>query len=140
MKETLPIISIGLYLIVGIISLVMAVKCFVTKKFLPFHEEASGKKWQEMDKPLQQVILALTKVSGLGFLVTAILLIVFPFVNYFRGDSFVKFAIPLISFGFCAQLFMVNFNLHKESKAKTPWKGSLLAMLIILIAFFISIL
>jgi hypothetical protein len=138
MKEIIKIIPIGLYFIVGVISLIMAYKSLFSKKFIPFHEEAAGKPLDKVDFPLQSVIIALMRVSGLGFLVIAMLLTVFPIVNYFRSDSFVKYSIPIVSFLYCTGLFLINYYLNKKTKAMTPWKESIFAMFIIIIGIVIS--
>ncbi|MCX6232300.1 MAG: hypothetical protein NTZ33_12245 [Bacteroidetes bacterium] len=138
--KTPEIITIVIYALVGIISLIMACKCLFSNKFLPFHEIAAAIGWDKMDKPLQSVILALMRVSGLGFLVTALLLLLFPVVNYFVKDDFVKFSIPVLTFVFCSGLFLVNYNLYKQTKAATPWRGSVIAMFGIIIGMILSLL
>jgi FtsH-binding integral membrane protein len=138
MKDIIKVIPVIFYFIVGIISLIMAVKSLLSKKFISFHEQAAGKPLDNLDKPLQLVILTIMKVSGLGFFVVAILLIVFPIVNYFRRDEFIKYAIPLISIIYCTGLFLVNYYLYKETKASTPWKKSLFVIIILLAGLIIS--
>jgi hypothetical protein len=59
----------------------MAYKSLFSKKFLPFHEQAAGKPWHTVEDGLQRVVLALMKVSGLGFLVVGLLLIIFPIIK-----------------------------------------------------------
>jgi hypothetical protein len=138
MREILNITPIALYFMVGVISLVMAYKSLFFKKFIPFHEQAAGKPLESLDLPIQHVIIALMRVSGLGFLVVALLLCIFPVVNYFRPDAFAKYAVPAISFLYCSGLFVTNYYLHKQTKAKTPWKGALAAMALISIGIVIS--
>jgi hypothetical protein len=120
MKEVFSIISVALYFIVGVICLVMAFKSISSKKYLPFHEEAAGKAWDNIDKPLQYVILTILRISGLGFLVVGLLLIIFPCVNYFRPDTFVKYSIPAIALIYCLGLFLFNYYLYRKTKANTP--------------------
>lgn len=138
MSELAAIIPVGLYFLVGVVSLIMAFKSLFSGKFIPFHEEAAGRPWNRVDAPLQLVIIALMRVSGLGFLVIALLLTIFPIVNYFRHDPFVKYAIPVISFVYCTGLFFTNFYLHRQTKAATPWKGSLYVMFMIITGIIIS--
>jgi hypothetical protein len=138
MKELIKIIPIGLYIFVGIISLVMACKCLFSNKFISFHQEAAGIAWDNISKSLQFVILALMRVSGLGFLAMGCLMIVFPIVNYFNPDPFSKYAVPVISFLYCSGLFLTNYYLYRNTKAKTPWKASLLAMFLISLGLVIS--
>jgi FtsH-binding integral membrane protein len=78
------------------------------------------------------------KISGLGFLVTGLILIIFPIVNLFVQDEFVEYMIPCISLVFCTGLFVINFKLHKQTKSDTPWKGSLYAVIFIIIGIIIS--
>jgi hypothetical protein len=133
------IITIVIYAFVGFISLIMAFKCLSSNKFLSFHEKAAGNGWDKLDLPLQSVILALMRISGLGFLVTALLLLLFPFVNYFKADKFVIFSIPLIALVFCTGLFIVNYKLYKQTKAKTPWKGAIISMFALICGLIISL-
>lgn len=135
MTELVPI---GLYFIVGYVCIIMARKNLFSNQFIPFHEKAAGIAWDKVGMPLQFVIIALMRVSGLGFLVIGLLLTIFPIVNYFNPDPFVKYAIPVISILYCAGLFLANYNLHIQTKASTPWKGSLYVMFIIIIGIVTS--
>jgi hypothetical protein len=131
MKNLAGIIPLILYGMVGIISLIMAFKGLFSDRFISFHEKASAKSWDEIDKPLQAVILAITKISGLGFLVTAILLLALPAAGYLAHNRFTALFGPAVSLVFCTGLFFVNYSLHKKTQADTPWKGSLVAMIVI---------
>jgi len=134
------VITIVLYGFVGAVSLKMAFKNLFSKKYLSFHEKAAGRSWEEIDKPLQVVILAVMKISGLGFLMIAILLLIFPVVNQFIHSEFLRYSIPIIAFLFCTGLFLVNYNLYKQTNTNTPWKRSLLAMIAIVAGIIISLL
>jgi hypothetical protein len=140
MKEILKIIPIVLYIIVGIISMVMAFKNFFSTRFLPFHEKAANKQWDEIDASLKLVILSLLRLSGLGFLIISILLLVFPIINYFVPNIFYKYSIPIISLIYGTGLFIINFHLYRRTKEDTPWKGSLYAAMTLIVGIIISIL
>jgi uncharacterized membrane protein HdeD (DUF308 family) len=84
------------------------------------------------------VILALMRVSGLGFLVIGLLLLIFPFVNYFIQDEFIKYSIPIVAAVFCFGLFLINYYLHKQTNSETPWRGSLIAAIGILLGIVLS--
>lgn len=134
------ILTIGIYGFVGVISLIMAYKSLFAKKYLVFHEKAASIEWTKIDKRLQYVILTLMRISGLGFLVIALLMLVFPIVNYFIQDEFVRFSIPFLAFIFCSGLFIINYSLYKFTKSMTPWKGSLFAMIAIIAGVILSVL
>ena len=139
MKEIIQIASLVLYLIVGIVSLLMAYKSIFSLKFLPFHEEAYGNTWENVDKNLQFVILALMRVSGLGFLIMGVFLLACPVYLFLTPNIFLRFLIPLLALPYCCGLFIFNYILFKKTKAKTPWKNSLLAMIIIIISAVLSV-
>ena len=138
--KTTEILSIAIYGIVGCIALNMAFKNLVSKKWIGFYEKAVTTSWDSLENPLKYVILALMRVSGLGFLMVSILLIVFPIVNHFINDTFLRVIIPAISFVFCLGLFLVNYLLHKQTNSRTPWKASLIAMTAIIIGLILSLL
>ena len=139
MKEALKIIPIGLYFIVGIISLIMALKCLFSIKYLPFHEKAAGKPWAEIEGQLKPVFLSIMRVAGLGFLTLSILLITCPIANYFIQNTFIDYAITIVALIYCTGLFIINYILYKETEAETPWKGSIYTIIVIIVALIISI-
>jgi len=69
------------------------------------------------------------RFAGLGFLIIAILLLAFPVINYFIPNEFYKYSIPIVALIFCTGLFVFNYLLYRNTKADTPWKGSLYAMI-----------
>jgi hypothetical protein len=139
MNIILKIIPVILYFLVGLISLSMALKSLASKGFIQFHEQAAGRPLDKIDAPLRQVILALMRVSGAGFLTVALMLMTFPVVNYFHPDAFTKYAVPAIAMIFCVGLFLANYLLHKETKADTPWQGAIMAIVIISAGILISL-
>jgi len=138
MDKILNILTVFVYLILGIVCLKMAFKSIFSKKYLPFHEEVADKLWDKIEERLQYLILALLRISGLGFFIVFLILTVLPVINYFKPDPFIRYFVPGISFIFCLGLFIFNFLLFKQTKAKTPWIGSLMVMIIIIMNFMLS--
>ena len=140
MTDFIKLIIMCFYILIGIVSLIMAYKNIFSKKFISFHQQTAGKSLNDLDEGLQMVIISLMRVSGLGFLIVALLLIVFPVINYFGNNLLIRFSIPALSFVFCFGLFIVNFQLYKRTKVKTPWKGALASSSIIAANLLISLL
>lgn len=139
MKEILTIVPVVIYSVVGIISMAMALKTMSSRKYLPFHEQAAGKSWGDIEPPLKPVILSLMRLGGLGFLVTGILLVTCPVVSYITGETFYKYFIPGVALVFCCGLFFINYRLYRITTAETPWKGSLYASFLILTGIILSL-
>ena len=132
------LVPTALYLLVGVLSLRMAYKCLFSKKFIPFHEKAAAMPWDQIAPSLQAVIMALMRVSGFGFLVVAVLLLVFPAANRLLPNVLMEYLIPMTSSLFCSGLFWANYRLHQKTKAPTPWKGALVAFWMLVAGMIIS--
>ena len=140
MGAILTVASVVLFFIVGVICLFMAYTTLFAKQYLPFHEEGAGMKWDEHPPKLQATILALVNLSGLGFLVVGLMLLVLPILNAFDHSLVLAVSIPILALVFCAGLFYFNYQLHKKTRADTPWKGAIAAMLFIVVAFVLTLL
>jgi hypothetical protein len=117
----------------------MSFTTLFAKKYLPFHEKAAGKKWEELDSGIKDTILSLIHLSGLGFLIVALLLTVFPIICHFHPDILLAIAVPILSIVFCFGLFFINLRLYKKTKANTPWQNSFIAMTAIAVSFVLSL-
>jgi hypothetical protein len=96
---------------------------------LPFHEQASGASWEALDERLKLVVLAILRVSGLGFLVVAAYMLVLPPILLHSPSRLLVAMVPAPALAFTAGLFVVNYRLHRKTGAATPWKGSAAAAL-----------
>ncbi|HUI92081.1 MAG TPA: hypothetical protein VLX68_07530 [Chitinivibrionales bacterium] len=138
MKNFFAVIPSVLYLIVGVISLTMAQKSLFAINFLPFHEHAAGGSFNALSKGLQQVILALMETTGLGFLIAGILLILSPLLFIFKAGTLVKIEIPSLCALYSLGLCLTNLRFHRNTGADTPWKGSLIAAVLIIVGIVLS--
>jgi hypothetical protein len=139
MKEIFKLIPAALYFLVGIVSLIMALKSFFSKKILPFQEKAAGKVWDKIENPIKILMLFFLRMSGLGFLVISVLLIAFSIINLLNPVMIYEYLIPVIALIYTFGLFINNYFLFKFTKAGTPWKESLYVMLILITGIIISI-
>jgi hypothetical protein len=139
MKGIFGLASLILYCLVGLICFVMAYTTLTAKKFLPFHEEAAKKKWEELESGIQETILTLIHLSGLGFLIVGLILTTITIISHFHPDIVLIVFVPSLSLIFCFGLFLFNFQLYKRTKANTPWQSSLIAIGIIIIGFGLSL-
>jgi hypothetical protein len=140
MKEIIDLIPNSVCVIVGLISLSMAFKNIFSDKFLPFHEIAVGKQLDEIDAQLQFVIIALMRVSGLGFLILSVLLIILPIYYYFNHDIFLQYFTPGVALLYCTGLFIINYSLYKKVNSETPWEKTLIVILLLIVSIIISVL
>ena len=138
MSTALHLVGGCLFACIGIISVFMALKALTAREFLPFQKAAAGKAWDEIGGGAQAVMTSLLRLSGLGFLVVGVQLGVAAAGILYR-DLVVTVASAVLSLGFCAGLCLVNLRLHRQTGAKTPWRGSLYATIAVAIALVLSI-
>ncbi len=134
MVTVLRAIALIVCVLVGLVSLLMASKNLRAQKLLPFHEQALGKSWEELDEGSRLVISILMRLTGLGFAMVGLLLIILPIIAVVTGISFLGTTAALISFLYCLGLFVVNYRLYKTTGAKTPWQGAMYASIALVIA------
>jgi len=132
-------VSSFIYATIGMVSAIMAGKSFLSKRYLPFHENAAGIPWENLGPGVQFVLLALMRTSGLGYLVVASLLTPLPFLTCCTDSLYVTLVVPFISLLFCVGLFVVNRQLRTKTGARTPWKGALYAALSIVVGICVSV-
>lgn len=89
-------LSIGCYLSGILIIATMALTYLFTPQILPYQEAALGMSWDELDSELQAQLLSLVRVSGGGYLATAIALATMLFIPFRRGEKWARIAIPAI--------------------------------------------
>lgn len=118
------IISI-LYGVTGIGLLLWSFKFLFTKSFFPYHSEAVDQKWEEIPKNIQYLILILMRVIGVALTLISILVIYGAIILYRIPLTEVKVVVPLTIVFLLSSLFMITYNVHKNTRANTPWKAAL---------------
>ncbi len=61
--NVLSIISLTCFIIVMLIGLLFAGMYLFRKKFMPYHADAVGKSWNELDREIRVLIIALMRVA-----------------------------------------------------------------------------
>lgn len=138
MTQTFSYISLGLYVMVGLITLMVGIMFLTARQFFPYHAQATGLSWDQVTPSLRPVFLAVMRVAGLGFLSVAILMILFPILTLMMPNPYLKLGIPLTGLVFWTGMFLVTYNVHRKTQADTPWKNSLVAMGMVLIGIVLS--
>ena len=113
--------------IVSVIAFIMAGKNLLSHRLLPFHEQAAGIGWDKVDERMRALLIALMRVSGVGFLAVGIAMATLPIYAAIEGNKMGLWLASAIGFVYCSGLFAANFRLRQRTGTETPWKGSLYA-------------
>ena len=132
-------ISAGtLLVLVAAVSAFMAKNTLTTRRMLPFHEDALLKKWDDLESNLKLIMMALTRFLGIGFLISTLCLLGSATLIIMKASywQLLLITVPII---FNSALALINYALFKKTKAKTPWKESIIALFVIIIALLLAI-
>jgi hypothetical protein len=128
----LHILGSVLFAAVGVLAAVMADKGLRADRLLSFHQAGTGRQWTDLSPGEQAVGLALTRTVGLGFTTAALGLLGATVAAFLDAP---QIAVPLAGVGlvFCFGLALINRALTKATSVNTPWRGALIAAVLIAI-------
>ncbi len=127
-----------IFLGVAGLSFVMSVKGLGARRLLPFHQNASGREWASFTADEQAVALALTRSLGLGFLVAGLSLVGAAIAAMLDAVAMAS-VLAGVACVFCAGLAVINRRLSVATQTSTPWRGSVYAAVLIVVAIVIVI-
>jgi hypothetical protein len=126
-------ISIFLALLVMLVCLIMAKKTILSNKVLDFYDEIARKYAEEKDIGITKLIIGQTKFIGIIFLGVFLSLgfFIISVIMHNRFGILISIANAIfLNIG----LFLSNLNIENKLKIKTPWKESLLSVIILVVS------
>jgi hypothetical protein len=136
---TFSSISLISYAMIAAIFLIFGLVYLVRKEFLPYHRQALGLSWSELDPKLQVLILALMKVAGAGFLVTGLTMLFLLMIPWRAGENWSIYALPAISLCACLGSVYATALVKTKTPGRPPLILSLLGLALTAIGFIFSI-
>ena len=136
----LKLTSAVLYLLVAVMTAGMGITFITAAEYFPYHQQASGIDWSQVQPGLQLVFLAVFKVCGGGVITLSLsmfLMIIFPFIKYDHRWSF--YAIPICGVVFWSITLATTLYVYSATNAATPWIPSLSSLVATILAFIISL-
>jgi hypothetical protein len=131
-------IAFVLYMINGLTSIIFGFIYLLCDTIMPYHQQAIGLKWTELEPGLQVLLNGLIKVAASGFFILGITIIVILIIPFRKGERWAKWFIPVVTFvwlGFC---LYIPLKIALKTQASTPWFASVAALVINIIAFLLS--
>lgn len=121
-------IACVLYGINALVSVVLGSIYLFTRRFMPYHQEAVGMQWEQVDPSMQVLITALMDVAGAGWLalgVAVAVLIWWPFRN---GERWSRFLVPALLLLFYLPTLLATLMVLWHTPATPPWYGNAIAL------------
>ena len=128
-------VALGIYLVLGIVNIVLGAMYFSSEQFMPYHSQAVGRSWQEVDPGTQILVLALMKVAGAGWINLGFLTIILALGEFVKRSIVTRWALPTGTLIFYLGSLAATWGVYQETGASTPWLPSLAMIGVALLAF-----
>jgi hypothetical protein len=131
----LPLIAEFAFFSASVVALVVGCRYLFAREFLDYHQYLIGKSWQELEGSIKTIILTIYKIAGLGLICLGLILFYYTIELHFKTGftGINRFQIPIINVIFWSGYFFISFKIHKATRANTPWKTALLALILLII-------
>lgn len=131
-------IAFVLYMINGLFCIIFGFRYLFCDTIMPYHQQAIGMKWTELEPGLQVLLNGLIKIAASCFFILGITTIVLLIIPFRKGERWAKWFIPALMFLWLGFGLYVPINIALKTQASTPWPASIVALAITVIAFLLS--
>jgi hypothetical protein len=127
------------YALAALLSLVFGALYLVRSQFMPYHQEAVGMPWQQLDPRFQALLLGLLRVAGGGFLTAGISVGILLILPYRGAEAWSRYAIPVIGLASGVPALYATILIRARAGARTPVAASAAAIGLIVTGFILSL-
>ena len=132
--KTLKTISFISYALVGLLGFVFAFIYLFRSEFMPYHAVAVGSEWTTVDESMKILILALMRVSGGGWLATAISITFLLIARSKFTSSIFSIGMTLVGLGALIPTLYATLFVRSNSPADPPWFAAVIGIALLVIA------
>ena len=106
---------------------------------MPYHAEALGLSWSELEAKIQVLILALMRAAGGGFLATGLTIFILLIIPFRSGERWAAYAIPAIALCLSGGTLLATLLVKTKTPGNPPVFLSFLALGLTLTGFIFSV-
>jgi hypothetical protein len=132
-------IGFGIYLLVAFFTIAWGFLYLFSHEMMPYHKQAIGKNWAEIERGVQVIILALMEAVGAANLIIGFIVLILLLIPFRRGEAWVNWTIFLGGMVFSGFAFLITLKVHLATNASTPWYLFLLTAVLIILGFSFSL-
>lgn len=137
--NALSLAAFASYAVAIILSMVFGIIYLIRSQFMPYHQEAIGKSWQQLDQRLQALLLGLMRTTGGGLLAGGISMAILLLVPFRAGESWSRYAIPTIGLVTALPAMYATILIRSRTQAHTPIAASTIGVGLLVIGFILSL-
>ena len=119
MKKTRQAAMVG-YVISSIPLAVLGVVYLLRPEFMPYHAEAVGRSWADVEPAFQILILALMRTIGGAFLALALATVVIATKPFREGQAWATWLLPAVGLMAVSASFMATTSVARNTPGNPP--------------------
>ena len=119
--------------------MLVGITYLVHSTFMPYHQEALGKPWQQLDQNLRVLLIGLMRSVGGGLLATGVSVALLILIPFRAGESWAIYSIPAILLLSAIPALYANTLIRSQTHAHTPFFGTSIVIGLSVIGFILSI-
>ena len=123
----------------ALLSMLFGVIYLVRSTFMPYHQEALGKPWRQLDQNLKVLLLGLMRTAGGGLLVAGVSASILLLIPFRAGESWSTYSIPAIGLLTAIPALYATIVIRSRTHAHTPVAASSMAVGLLVIGFILSL-
>ena len=127
------------YALAALVSLVFGAVYLVRSQFMPYHEEAIGLPWQQLDQRMQTLLLALMRVAGGGLLTAGMSMAILLLIPFRAGESWARYALPAIGLVGGLPALYATILVRSRTHAHAPVAASATGIALVIAGFILSL-
>ena len=131
-------IAFVLYMINALFAILFGFRYLFCDTMMPYHHQAIGMKWVELEPGLQVLINGFMKIVAGGFFMLGITTIVLLMIPFRKGERWAIWFIPALSLFWLGFGLYVSINIALQTQASTPWPVAIVILAITVVAFLFS--
>lgn len=128
-------VAIACYGVNALVSVVLGGTYLFRGSFMPYHADALGRSWAEVEPALQVLLGALMDVAGAGWVGIGVATLVLVAVPMRRGERWGRLLIPALFLIFYVPTLLATIAVMNATPATPPWYGNAVACLATLAGF-----
>jgi hypothetical protein len=133
-------IAIACYGVVAAAAVIFGAVYLLRGRIMPYHEQALGRGFGELDTRLQTLLVAMLRVVGGLLLACGLCLALLIGLSFRDGESWTAWAMPLLALGIVLPNLYATTYVRRQTGARTPVEVTVIGVLLVVAGVALSLL
>ena len=131
-------IAFACYALGALISIAFGVNYLLRSEFMPYHREAVGVDWQQLDPRMRVLLTGLMRVAAGGMLAEGISMLIMLQIPFRAGEIWAQYAVPTIGLVGALPTLYATILIRARTGAHTPVLAGAAGILLVATGFILT--